>query len=174
MSCGDDNFISNFHQNPFRAARPLLLEAQRKEAMRSITNKYPILLIVFCALAACAVRPDDQAAWVGASSKLLDTHPIWSTMKQVRTITDDGVEIRAFVNSKEATPCAAGGDIYKGIIEYEIYKSFMTCMSKFPSCNNIFLVQQGKVKSYLPTPSGGAYCYTDDRTRPDYKGPNNL
>lgn len=139
-----------------------------------LNSRNLFLLFLGGSLVACSVRPEDQEAWVGTPSEILDKHPIWSSMKQVRTIDEEGVEIRTFVNSKAAMPCAAGGDIYKGVIDYTTYQSFMTCMSKFPSCNNIFLVQKGKVKSYIPTPSGGARCYTDDRTRPDYKGPNNL
>jgi hypothetical protein len=54
------------------------------------------------------------------------------------------------------------------------YNTFASCMQSFPACNNIFYINNGIVTQYTPIGTGGAKCFTDERTRPGFSGPTNL
>ncbi len=126
-------------------------------------------------LAACqSVRPEDQAAWVGSPVSELDTHPIFLTMRQVRTITPDGTEIRNYVNGRDVSACSGGGSVFNGMVDYATYNSFTSCIKTFAACNNIFYINGGKVTGYTPIGTGGMRCYTDETSRPGFRGAANI
>ncbi len=105
------------------------------------------------AAASLSVRQSDLDAWAGKPVKALDTHPLFLTMRLERTFTEDGIEIRNYVNEATRNVCTTIG-----------YN--MVCNEIKGACNNIFYIQEGVVIEYRPTPSGKVRCYTDDRTRP--------
>ena len=126
-------------------------------------------------LAGClSVRPEDQAAWVGAPVTALDKHPVFLTMPVVKTRASDGTEIRNYVNGRNVGLCSGGGSLFRGTIDFASYNNFSSCMAGFAACNNIFYIKNGRVEAYTPVGSGGAQCYTDERARPNFRGTTNF
>ena len=127
-------------------------------------------------LAGCqSVRQEDLASWEGQPATKLDMHPVFITMKLIRTKTDDGTEIRNYLNAQDVTTCSSSGDIRPGgFMSSASYDQFMACSHSLPTCNNIFYIKNGRVLRYTPVGTGGAKCFTDDRARPDFSGPTNM
>ena len=117
-----------------------------------------ITIIVGCA----TVRQPDLDAWVGVPAEALDSHPLFLTIPMYRTLTDGGVEIRNYVNSKEVQRCFTTIDAHHGDRHYLSHTAFLTCSDDRLVCNNLFYLQGGKVLRYAPTGD----CFTDDRVRP--------
>ncbi len=117
------------------------------------------------------VRDEDLQVWVGRPVADLERHPVFVTLTVVRTQTSDGTEIRNYLNGRLATSCSAGGTVFRGVINSASYNTFMNCMQQVPACNNLFYVKNGIVTQYTPIGTGGARCYTDERTRPGFAGP---
>jgi hypothetical protein len=92
----------------------------------------------------------------------------------VRTTTSDGTEIWNYVNGREAVSCSGGGMAYRGMLTAASYNSFTNCVQQHAVCNNMFYVKDGVVLKYVPVGSGGARCYTNDQSRPDFSGPANF
>jgi len=120
------------------------------------------------------VREEDQAAWRGRPVSDLQLHPVFATMKLIRTSADDGTELWNFVNARQVATCSADGMLISGYLSTSQYSQFTSCMSSQAACNNIFYVKAGRVLDYVPTGSGGGRCYTDDRTRPGFRGATNF
>ena len=134
-----------------------------------------IAVAAACVLAACAtVRQEDLQAWEGQPAALLESHPIFLTMRLVRTTTSDGVEIRNYVNGKQVASCSGGGSIYAGAVSMATYNQFTNCASSFAACNNIFHVKNGVVQRYTPVGTGGARCYTNETVQPAFRGAANI
>ncbi len=134
-----------------------------------------VLLAVCTGLSAClTVRSEDTQSWAGRPVADLEKHPLFLTMTLVRTRTSDGVEIRNYVNSRATATCSGGGSVFRGELNSAEYSSFTNCMQNVAACNNIFYVSRGVVTKYVPVGSGGARCYTDERTRPDFSGPTDF
>lgn len=134
-----------------------------------------IVVAAALALLGCAgVRQEDQDAWVGVPVSELDLHPLFSTMPVVRTTAADGTEMRNYVNSETLSTCSGGGTIRSGYVSSAVYNEFHSCVSTKAACNNIFYINNGVVTAYVPTGSGGARCYTDETTRPGFRGAVNV
>lgn len=126
-------------------------------------------------LAGCqSVRVEDTAAWEGRPVSDLELHPVFATMRLVKTVASDGTELRNYVNGGNASSCSSDASIFATTVSSAVYSDFTNCMSRFAACNNIFYVKSGRVLSYVPTGSGGARCYTDERTRPGFRGATNF
>ena len=124
-----------------------------------------VFLLALIAIGAC-VREQDLAAWRGVPVSALDRHPFFLTLPvEVRRLPD-GTEIRNYVNGGNLASCFgnASGNAYGSRTTYVTGSSF--CSSRFAVCNNIFYIKNGRVQSYVPTPSGGARCMTDGRVTP--------
>lgn len=134
------------------------------------------LLWVAVFLASCAtVRQDDLKAWQGAPVSALDTHPVFLTMQVVKTRTNDGIEIRNYVNGRAVASCSGGGSVLvNSYINLASYNQFTNCMQGFAACNNIFYISNGQVQRYTPIGTGGAKCYTNDTVRPGFSGATNV
>ncbi|WP_454619023.1 hypothetical protein [Bradyrhizobium cenepequi] len=139
-----------------------------------------VLLVL--SLAGCmSVRQEDVDAWAGRPVAELDVHPVFLTMKVVRTVTPDGTEIRNYVNSKDMVSCGGGGTVspgfkpqgYSAVAAPTTYSSNVMCTSSTPTCNNLFYIKGGIVQRFTPVGSGGARCFTDERMRPGFSGPVN-
>ena len=132
--------------------------------------------LLFCALltACVSVRQTDLDAWAGQPVSALEKHPVFLTMPVVRTVTSDGTEIRNYINGHNVAQCSGGSNVFASSIDFATYSRFSQCMQAFAACNNIFYIRAGVVTQYVPVGSGGARCYTDDRTRPGFGGPANL
>lgn len=114
-------------------------------------------------LAGCAtVRQQDLAAWEGAPVQALDMHPIFVSMPMYKTLTDNGMEVRNYVNGKETEQCFASGGVHHGSGKHARYSEFVSCSENRIVCNNLFYIQDGKVVRYAPTGN----CYTDESVRP--------
>ena len=108
------------------------------------------LLLSGCLGAGARVNQSDLDAWVGVPVKALDTHSVFLTMRLERSFTEDGLEIRNYVNEGTIFGCPAAG----------------VCVSRTGACNNIFYIDEGYVVEYRPTGSGGIRCKTDASLRP--------
>ena len=137
-------------------------------------RRYFYVIMLSVIVASCAVRHEDQAAWVGASVIELDKHPIFITLPVVKTRASDGTEIRNYVNGKNISACTGNGAVFLGTIDFTSYNAFSSCISGFAACNNIFYIKGGKIQAYTPIGSGGARCYTDDRVRPGFRDATNF
>jgi hypothetical protein len=124
----------------------------------------------------CAhVRPEDLTAWEGQPVELLDKHPVFLTMRSVRTVTADGTEIRNYVNGAAVEACDGGGAVVRGgFVSSATYSQFSSCIARFAACNNIFYVKDGRVLRYSPIGTGGARCYTNEATNPNFSGAANI
>ncbi len=111
------------------------------------------ILLTGCLATLGGVRQSDLDVWVGVPVKALDTHSLFLTMRLERSFTEDGDEIRNYINEASRIVCPAAG----------------VCISKRGACNNIFYIHEGYVTEYKPIGSGGARCYTDETTRPEGK-----
>ena len=116
-----------------------------------------LLCLLTATLAGClthpmflTVRQPDLDAWIDVPVKELDMHTEFLTMRLERTFTEDGMEIRNYVNERNVPICLASG----------------VCTQRRMACNNIFYIKYGFVQEYRPTPSGGARCYTHEGLQP--------
>jgi len=135
-----------------------------------------VLALVIAAgqIAGCAhVRQEDLTAWEGQPVELLDKHPVFFTMRSVRTITADGTEIRNYVNGLGGK-CVDSTAVYGGVVNSATYSQFSSCVAHVAACNNIFYVKDGHVLRYSPIGTGGARCYTNDATNPNFSGAANI
>lgn len=134
-----------------------------------------LLLMVALFLAACgSVHQEDLQSWVGRPVVDLDKHPIFLTMQSVRTQASDGTEIRNYVNGANIASCSGSGRVFSGTVDMATYSQFSSCMQTFAACNNIFYIKNSVVTQYTPIGTGGALCYTDQRTRPGFSGATNI
>ena len=133
--------------------------------MRSIMAFLAILAAAGCGM----VRQQDLDAWVGAPVSELDLHPVFATMPVVKTVAADGTEMRNYVNGDTIASCAGSGSA-AGYVNTASYSAFSSCASRRRACNNIFYIKNGLVTGYVPTGSGGAFCYTDSTTQPGFRG----
>lgn len=142
--------------------------------MRAGSDK-AVVLAVALMLASCAsVRQEDLQSWVGHPVDELDKHPVFLTMQTVRTRTADGTEIRNYINGQNVASCSGGGTVFAANVDMATYSRFSSCMQAFAACNNIFYIKDGSVTQYTPIGTGGARCYTDERTRPGFAGATNI
>src|SRR6266700_5031946 len=125
-----------------------------------------VLLVGGCA----SVHQEDLASWIDRPVSELDTQPMFLTMQVARTRTEDGTEIRNYVNGKEVISCSGGGSIFAGPVNMATYNQYSSCARNFPTCNNIFQIKSGRVISYTPVGTGGARCFTDERARAGFAG----
>jgi hypothetical protein len=135
-----------------------------------------MLILTICPLVSgCAsVRKEDTDAWAGQTVSVLDKHPVFLTLRVVRAISEDGTEIRDYVNGKEVVSCSGGGAVFAGAVGMATYNQYMQCSSAVPTCHNIFYIRKGIVERYVPVGTGGARCFTDERARPDFNGSTNF
>lgn len=137
--------------------------------------KLVVVAVFGFVLAGCqSVRVEDTAAWEGRPVSDLELHPVFATMRLIRTVASDGTELRNYINGANASSCSSDASIFGTTVSSAIYSEFTSCMSRFTACNNIFYVKNGRVLSYVPTGSGGGRCYTDERTRPGFRGATNF
>lgn len=137
--------------------------------------KAVVICMITAVLGGCmTVREEDQAAWRGRPVSELQLHPVFATMKLVRTRADDGTELWNFVNGRQVSSCSGDGLIFGGYLSTVQYAQFTSCMSGHAACNNLFYVKGGRVLDYVPTGSGGMRCYTDERTQPGFRGATNF
>lgn len=116
-------------------------------------------------LTAC-VRMQDTDPWIGQPVAQLEQHPFFSALPVDTRRAANGVEIRNYVNGGErasscfesAGPGGAPGEANGPDTEF--------CSTEYYACNNIFYIRDGRVVRYVPTSSGGAICYTDERLQP--------
>jgi hypothetical protein len=139
---------------------------------------HSLAIVSAVAVAGCAtptrvVRQPDLDAWVGRPVSDLDKHPIFLTMRVVKTRAADGTEIRNYVNGSSASSCSTLGSA-NAYLNTADYDSFTNCMQTFEACNNVFYINKGVISRYTPIGTSGAHCYTDDRSRPDFAGATNL
>lgn len=128
------------------------------------TKRNILLLLVLCALTACAVRKvrqQDLDAWVGMPVEALDTHSLFLTVPMIRTKTETGIEIRNYANGRNMSTCSgsANANRYGNWVNAN---AFSSCTSGWVGCNNIFYIKEGRVVDYAPTGN----CYTDETVQP--------
>ena len=144
-------------------------------------GRVPILQLVWSALAALSVvgcsvvSSEDMQSWVGRPVADLDRHPVFLTMTVVKTRTEDGTEMRNYVNGGVVASCSGGGNTsLNGYLSLAQYNSFSSCSQSFAGCHNIFVIKSSIVQQYSPIGRGGARCYTDDSVRPGFTGAVNV
>ena len=128
----------------------------------------------FCFAGCTAVHQEDLDAWAGRPVSDLEKHPVFLTMRVVRTTASDGTEIRDYVNGRNIAECSTGGTVFAGQVDFASYNNFTSCVQRFAACNNIFYVKNGIVERYSPIGTGGTRCYTDPSTRPGFAGAANI
>jgi hypothetical protein len=126
-------------------------------------KKFALMVIAAGTLAGCGtVRQTDLDAWVGMPVEALDTQSFFITLPMSKKVTDSGIEVRNYANTKVLQDCddtAFAAPIKGGSVT--AYGT-TTCTSSTVGCNNIFYIKAGKVLEYAPT----GMCKTDDRVRP--------
>ncbi len=142
--------------------------------MRAIGAMLSIIIATLVTAGCQTVRQEDLASWEGAPVSALDLHPVFLTMPVVRSVTADGTEIRNYVNGTAVSSCSGGGSVFHGVLDANTYQQFSSCASRFPACNNIFYIKNGRVLRYTPVGSGGARCRTDQTLQPGFSGPTNV
>jgi hypothetical protein len=162
-------------------AAPMNERSGRKTALRRppIWHQPPNQLACALATALCfagcaSVHQEDLDAWAGWPVSDLEKHPVFLTMKVVRTTASDGTEIRNYVNGRNVAECSSGGTAFTGQVDFARYTNFISCMQRFAACNNIFYIKNGIVERYSPIGTGGAGCYSDASTRPGFAGAANI
>ena len=133
------------------------------------------LVIAAGQIAGCAhVRPEDLTAWEGQPVELLDKHPVFLTMRSVRTVTADGTEIRNYVNGIGGECIESSAVVSGGVVNSATYSQFSSCVAHVRACNNIFYIKDGRVLRYAPIGTGGGRCYTNEATNPNFSGAANI
>jgi hypothetical protein len=134
---------------------------------------YPLAFALM--LASCAsVHQEDLDAWQGAPVAALDVHPIFLTFPVIRTKTDDGTEIRRYVNGRNIASCSGGGSAFANSVDMATFSSFSNCMQAFAACNSIFYIKDGHVQRVTLVGTGGMRCYSNETLRPDFRGSTNI
>ena len=110
-----------------------------------------------------------MTAWEGRPVELLDKHPVFLTMRSVRTITADGTEIRNYVNGIGGECIESSAVVSGGVVNSTTYSQFSSCVAHVRACNNIFYINDGRVLRYAPIGTGGGRCYTNDATNPNFQ-----
>ena len=130
-------------------------------------------LFIFIFLSSCAsVRQKDLDAWKGVKVEALDTHAFFVTVPMKKVITENGTEIRFYINSGSANNCFENtGAQFNSYSNTAQINTVSNCVSSTVTCNNIFKIKDGLVLSYEPT----GRCYTDDTVTPapEYRNPAN-
>lgn len=120
--------------------------------------RYLVLCLV---LTGCVgVRQQDLNAWVNMPVEALDTHSFFITLPVYKTITDEGIEVRNYVNGGEVSQCST--QILGKKNRYSNASAVTNCSTSNVVCNNIFYIKDKKVIEYAPT----GRCMTDDSVRP--------
>lgn len=135
------------------------------------SSKHLLLFtLVFFLLNACnplSVRQVDLDSWVGVPVEALDLHSFWMTIPMVKTITDNGIEVRIYVNKKNVETCFKNAGLRisnkKNYLQYANFTEFQNCVSGTVGCDNIFYIKDGKVLEYVPVGN----CYTDKFVQPE-------
>jgi hypothetical protein len=132
------------------------------------------LLTAAVILSGCAspqgVRQQDLVAWSGVSVEALDTHSFFLTLPVVKTVTDNGVEIRNYVNKIGISRCLSPGFANTQSVSGSQYTttfgqftSFQGCTSQLVGCDNVFYIQDRRIVEYRPV----GRCYTEERLQPE-------
>ena len=113
------------------------------------------------------VRQVDIDAWKDVPVTALDTHSLFITVPVVKTVTDQGIEIRDYVNKVGFSSCMGSGGgtggRYGYSMSYANFSSFQSCTAQMVGCDNIFYIRDGKVIQYKPV----GQCYTDETVQPE-------
>ena len=134
-------------------------------------RKYlPLLSLAFITFSCClaptapfkTVRQIDLDSWNDVPVSALDLHSFWNTIPMVKTITDQDIEIRMYVNKKNISSCYGSGNanVY---LSTAAFNEFKNCVTSSFGCDNIFYIKNDKVLEYVPVGN----CYTDDSLRPE-------
>lgn len=132
-------------------------------------KKILLSLISLLMISGCAnktVRQQDLDAWVGRPVEALDTHSFFLTIPMVKTVTDNGVEIRIYANKAAFSGCSgsAGGSLSQGgYLSYGNFQGFQACISQLVGCDNIFYIKNKRIIQYKPVGN----CFTDETLQPE-------
>ena len=126
-----------------------------------------LLICITVGLAACGtVRQQDLDAWVGQPVAALDTHSLFITLPVVKTVTDDGIEIRNYVNKRNVGACF-GNTFGQASSSYNTtsanFNAFSNCTSRAEGCDNIFYIKNKKIIEYKPV----GKCFTNETVQPE-------
>jgi len=129
-------------------------------------KKIGIAALAIASLVGCSallVRQSDLDSWTGMPVEALDTHSLFLTVPMFRTLTESGIEIRNYANTKSHSSCSGGGGAkVSSSGKYMNANTYSNCTSETVGCNNIFYIKDGKVLEYAPT----GQCYTNETVRP--------
>jgi hypothetical protein len=96
------------------------------------------------------VRTQDLDIWAGLPVAALDTQPLFARTAMIRTLADDGIELRNYASGRGFASCA-GSESAVAAGAYVSAEAFSNCSSGWAGCNNIFRIGEGKVLAYTPT-----------------------
>jgi len=107
------------------------------------------------------VRQQDLDVWVGVPVAALDKQPLFVTVSMVRTVGEDGVEIRNYASGRDFASCAS---TEKGFVRgaYVSTEAFANCTGGWAGCSNVFRIKDGTVLEYAPT----GRCHTNESVWP--------
>lgn len=129
-----------------------------------------INLLILLFISGCAsktVRQQDLNAWTNVSVDELDTHSLFLTLPQIKTKTENDIEIRIYSNKVNISDCD-GSYIKSGFMSSSVFNAYQTCTSKLVGCDNIFYIRDKKILEYKPVGN----CYTDETVQPEKKNWN--
>ena len=108
-----------------------------------------------------AVRQQDLEVWIGVPVAALDKQPLFVTVPMIRTITEDGTEIRSYASGRHFASCAGTGNGFANG-PYVSADAFANCLTGWAGCSHVFHVKGGRVLRYAPA----GRCYTNESVWP--------
>jgi len=147
-------------KSPFRFAT----KAQAADTRRLLAVLACVGAAAGCTTTPPVVRQQDLDTWVGVPVAVLDTHPLFTTLPMVRTVGQDGVETRDYVNKKYVAGCLPSGATNTKIYTMNAgtYRAFRVCSENMIGCDNVFTIKNGVVTQFAPV----GQCKTSEVVRP--------
>lgn len=103
--------------------------------------------------------PDVMNEWLSIPTVALDTNTGLGGLRLIRTVTNEGLELRTYSKKKNISSCIPSDQI----LSASQWKYFQECSAKLKGCDIRFVIKNGKVVSALEHGS----CWRKSRIKPE-------
>jgi len=141
----------------------------RKTTFRYKMKKLTVLF--FFLISSCSsilINQEVVQSWTNIPVSELDTHSWFLTVPMIKTITDDGLEIRNYRNGQTFSQCTGSGGGSGTVTGNTVNVStstFQNCLSGEVACNNMFYIKDNIVLEYTLVGN----CRTANYLKPEYR-----